>query len=152
MCAPCAAILRVKARAGAELLEDRSLGAEDRFAAPNLLLTRVWASLGIHPVTERDSLSHQRSERSWRWQGFLIQGSRDGASGLAHVCTLPKYHYPPCYCWCESAFMPEVAQPVQLEFRGGTSPVPARAAGSARLTRDSTLAGHQPQQARHAAS
>lgn len=67
-------------------------------------------------MTERDSFSLQRQERSWRCQGFMIQESSDGSSGMAHVCTLPRYHYPPCYCWCESSFLPQIDQPVQLEF------------------------------------
>ena len=75
-------------------------------------------------MTERDSFSNQRSERSWRCQGFLIQESRDGSSGMVHLCILPKYHYPPCYCWCEMSFQPQVDQPVQLKF--GQEPRPFR--------------------------
>lgn len=68
------------------------------------------------PVRERDSFTHQRRERAWRCQGFLIQESSDGMSGMAHLCTLPKYHYPPCYCWCEMSFTPEIQQPFQESF------------------------------------
>ena len=49
MCAPCAAILRLKAQTGAELLEDRHLGAEDGYSAPRPTVPEVWASLGLKP-------------------------------------------------------------------------------------------------------
>lgn len=75
-------------------------------------------------MSEFDSFRNQRRERSWRCQGFLIQESKDRQTGMAHLCTLARYHYPPCYCWCEMSFQPEVAQPVQLGF--GEEPQPFR--------------------------
>jgi hypothetical protein len=47
MCAVCAAHLRIKAQTGAELLEDRGLGAEDRSQAPRPNGASVWEALGL---------------------------------------------------------------------------------------------------------
>lgn len=49
MCGACAAILRVKAQAGAEYLESRGLGAEERSPAPNPPVDDVWSALGLRP-------------------------------------------------------------------------------------------------------
>lgn len=67
-------------------------------------------------MSDVDSRANQRRERSWRCQGFRIQESRDGQTGMMHLCTLPRYHFPPCMCWCEVPFDPEVPQPVQTTF------------------------------------
>ena len=48
-CGACAAMLRVKAQTGAEYLEDRGLGAEDRSQAPRPTDASTWASLGLIP-------------------------------------------------------------------------------------------------------
>jgi hypothetical protein len=67
-------------------------------------------------VPNYDSRSNQRRERDWRCQGYLFQESRDGSMGMMHLCVLPRYHFPPCMCWCENPFTPEDPQPVQTEF------------------------------------
>jgi hypothetical protein len=48
-CAPCAAALRLKAQAGAEKLDNREVGAENRSEAPTSTADGVWASLGLRP-------------------------------------------------------------------------------------------------------
>ena len=49
MCAPCAAILRIFAQTGADLLEDRDPVEGARFTAPSTDAASVWAQLGIVP-------------------------------------------------------------------------------------------------------
>ena len=49
LCAPCAAHLRIKAQAGAEPLEDRSLESRGQEAAPRYTATQTWEALGLVP-------------------------------------------------------------------------------------------------------
>lgn len=61
-----------------------------------------------------ESESHQQyRQRDWRCQGSAVWTSKDGRTAADHRCTMTKFHWGQCICWCEIRFKPDVPQPKQ---------------------------------------